>query len=165
MQLESFFIEEQIRGLLAQQFEEQAFQDCFLVELHLHPGNKLAVFVDSDSGMTLEKCRRINRFLESRLDENGWLGTEYGLEVSSPGLDRPLTLHRQYVKNIGRELSLALQDGQQLSGKLEGVGENSITLSRQVVVKEGKRNRKTVETMEIPLESILKALVTISFNG
>ncbi|MEY3051505.1 MAG: hypothetical protein RLY31_1290 [Bacteroidota bacterium] len=165
MHLESFFIEEQIRGLLAQQFEEQAFQDCFLVELHLHPGNKLVVYVDCDSGMTLEKCRRINRFLEAHLDENGWLGTQYGLEVSSPGLDRPLTLRRQYVKNIGRELAITLQDGQPLSGKLEAVGETSVTLSRQVVTKEGKRNRKTMETMEVPLESIRKALVAIRFNG
>ncbi|MEY3367493.1 MAG: hypothetical protein RI973_648 [Bacteroidota bacterium] len=165
MKLEAFFIEEKIYGLLAEKFQEEAFQDCFLVELNLHRGNKLEVFIDCDSGMTLEKCQRISRYLESHLDEQAWLGDNYVLEVSSPDLGRPLKLKRQYAKNIGRKLAVTRQSGEVVNGVLKAAGEDSITLEETVVRKEGKSKKKEQVQTEIPFDDIKKAMVTISFQG
>lgn len=162
-QLDSFFIEEKIHELLAAKFQEETFQDCFLVEFNLHTGNKLEVFVDSDSGVTLEKCRRISRYLESYIDEEGWLGEKYTLEVSSPGLGRPLKLKRQYLKNIGRKVEVTLTDGEVKTGILKSADESVITLQEVMVRKEGKKKKKEVVLTEIPFDSIKKTMIVISF--
>jgi len=83
-------ITERIAQLLEEKYStDEAFADCFNVEIELKPGQKLYVFADSDTGMTFEKCQKLSRFLESHLDTNGWLGDKYLLEVSSPGIGRP----------------------------------------------------------------------------
>ena len=87
-------IEQTIPQLLAEKFQESEFDDFFLVDLKLGINNKLEVFVDSDSQVTFEKCRKISRFLEEHLDQEGWLGDRYVLEVSSPGVGRPLKFLR-----------------------------------------------------------------------
>jgi ribosome maturation factor RimP len=161
--LDAFFIEEKIHELLAAKFQEETFQDCFLVEFNLHTGNKLEVFMDSDSGLTLEKCQRISRYLESHIDEEGWLGEKYTLEVSSPGLSRPLKLKRQYLKNIGRKVEVTFNNGEVKTGLLKAADESAFTLEETVVKKEGKKKKKEVVLTEIPYDSIKKTMIIISF--
>lgn len=162
--MDVLFIEEKINHLLADKFQEAEFSDCFLVGLELHKDNKLDVFVDSDSGLSLDKCRQISRYLESFIDEENWFGEKYTLEVSSPGLSKPLKLIRQYKKNIGRELEVTLEDDSGKTGELKVVTDTSITLEEIVVIKEGKKKKKMLLQSEIPFESIKKALVVISFK-
>ena len=162
--LEAYFIEEKIHRLLATKFQEEHFTDCYLVGFELHKHNKLEVFVDSDSGLTLDKCQRISRYLESFIDEEGWFDGKYTLEVSSPGLSRPLKLKRQYKKNIGRELEVSLNDGTKKTGVLKAVGEELITLEETVVLKEGKKKKKSVVQTELPFDRIKKTFVAISFK-
>lgn len=161
--LDLFFLEERISDLLDTKFQEQAFQDCFLVELHLHGGNKLEVFIDCDKGVTLEKCRQISRFLESHIEENQWLGAKYTLDVSSPGLSRPLKLWRQYRKNTGRNVAVTLKTGVLHKGLLKEVHEEHIVLVEQQKEKVGKK-KKTVEVhTELPFEQIEKTMILVSF--
>ena len=156
-------IEERIETLLQQKFQEDAFQDCFLVEIKFHPNNKLEVFIDSDTGITFNTCRQISRYLEAEIDTNNWLGPKYVLEVSSPGISRPLKLPRQYRKNIGRKLKVKLLEGGEQAGHLIQVEENHIVLEDKVRVKEGKKKvTKTIQT-EIPFDQIKKAIVQVSF--
>lgn len=161
--VDTFFIEEKIHELLAAKFQEETFQDCFLVEFNLHQGNKLEVFMDCDSGLTLSKCQQISRYLESSLDEQGWLGESYVLEVSSPGLSRPLKFRRQYVKNIGRNLEITLDGGNVKTGVLKSVNESSIILEEKAIITEGKKKKKTVVQTELPFDHIKKAMIVISF--
>lgn len=160
--LDAFFIEEKIYGLLAEKFQEETFQDCFLVEFN-HSGNKLEVFIDSDTGLTLEKCQRISRYLESHIDEEGWLGEQYVLEVSSPGLSRPLKLTRQYLKNVGRKVEVTFNNGEIRTGLLKAANESGITLEEIVVKKTGKKKKKEVVLTEIPFDDIKKTMLIISF--
>ena len=68
-------VTERISRLLEEKFAtDEAFADCFMVEIELKGGQHLNVFADSDSGMTFEKCQGLSRYLEKYLDENGWLG-------------------------------------------------------------------------------------------
>jgi ribosome maturation factor RimP len=157
-------IEHNIESLLAAKFQEEEFQDCFLIEVNHHPGNKLDVFIDSDTGVTFEKCQKISRYLESILDEKGWLGDNYVLEVSSPGSSRPLIMPRQYRKNTGRTLEITLLDGNRREGALSEVQEDQVILTETVVEKEGKKKIKKQVLTPIPFDQIKKAIVKISFK-
>ncbi len=78
---------------------------AFLVDVQVRNerGGKLVqLFVDTDRGITIEQCSEISRELLREFDEQRFLEGNYRLEVSSPGIDRPLKLLRQYTKNIGR---------------------------------------------------------------
>ncbi len=156
-------VETQLTALLAQKFEEEDFQDCFLVDLTLSPSKKLEVLVDTDSGITLDRCKKISRWLEAHLDESGWLGDTYALEVSSPGVGRPLKLVRQFRQNIGRTVETSLKSGVALSGKLIAVSDDDFTIEYITTVKEGKKNKKeTIQTV-LPFGEVTKTIVKISF--
>ncbi|HFA47458.1 MAG TPA: hypothetical protein ENJ95_00415, partial [Bacteroidetes bacterium] len=151
--MDAFFIEEKINHLLAEKFQEEDFTDCFLVGIELHK-NKLDVFIDSDSGLSLRQCQGVSRYLESYLDEEQVLGEKYTLEVSSPGLSRPLKMVRQYKKNIGRKLKIALQDGTEKTAELKAVGESSITVEEILTVREKKKKKKITVQTELPFDEI-----------
>jgi len=156
---------ERINQLLEEKFvTDDAFSDCFVVEIELKSSNKLYVFLDSDSGMTFEKCQKLSRYLEGFIDSGGWLGDKYVLEVSSPGISRPLKFQRQYVKNIGRKLEVVLSiDKTKVIGLLKEVADGGIVLTNEVVEKEGKKKiKKQVETI-VKFDNIEKAIVKIEF--
>lgn len=157
-------IVEKIEQLLAEKFSEPDFADCFVVEIKLEQSEqRLEVYVDSDSGMDFSKCQKISRYLEPFLDEGGWLGSTYVLEVSSPGIERPLKFHCQYHRNIGRTLQINLKEGDPREGILKTVNPESIILEQEIKVKEGKRNKKEIIQTVIPFEHITKAIVKITF--
>ncbi len=154
---------EKIRKLLAVKLQEEAFQDCFLIEIKLHQNNKLAVFLDCDSGLTHGKCKQISRYLESTLDEKKWLGEHYILEVSSPGIGKPLQLKRQYHNNLGRKIEVTFPDGNTKTGLLKKVNDDSIIVEEKIKTKEGKKKKTELVQTEILFENIKKTMVLISF--
>jgi ribosome maturation factor RimP len=157
-------IEEKIKTLLAEKFVEPEFLDCFLVDITLDK-TKLELFLDSDSGMTFEKCQRISRALEATMDTEKWLGEEYTLEVSSPGISRPLKFPRQYKKNIGRTLELMLVNEDAIqTGILKEVTDAHIVIEFTKKVKEGKKNRVEIQQITAPYDTIKKAVIKISFK-
>lgn len=101
----------------------------FLVEIKIKPTNNVKVFLDGDQGITIEKCISINRALYKLLEESQLFPEgDFSLEVSSPGLDEPLKLYRQYVKNTGRLVEVVLKDGRKMDGKLLEVNETSLVI-------------------------------------
>ncbi|PPK84617.1 ribosome maturation factor RimP [Neolewinella xylanilytica] len=156
-------MEEKITNLLETYFATEAeFQDCFVVDIN-HSNKKLEVFVDSDSAMTFAKCQRISRYLEGYLDEQKPLGEEYVLDVSSPGVDRPLKFYRQYLKNVGRTLEVTTTDGETYTGQLKEASPSEIVLEAKMRVQEGKRKKTVVEDIRIANDAIKKSIVKISF--
>ena len=156
---------DRISELLDQKYkEDENFQDCFTIEIELKPGNKLNVFVDADSGINFGKCQQLSRYLESHLDTNGWLGERYVLEVSSPGLSRPLRFFRQYHNNVGRNVETTLKDGTVQKGKLIAAEEQQITLSQEKTEKQGKKKTKVTVETRIAFEDIEKTLIKPSFK-
>ncbi|NND05764.1 MAG: ribosome maturation factor RimP [Saprospiraceae bacterium] len=136
----------------------------FLVDLDWRSSsNRLVVYLDSDEGVTLEACQAISRSLESALDVEGLLGEEYALDVSSPGLDRPLTSLRQYQKNKGRLLNIILKEGLAMKGRLSEVNEESITIEPQV--RKGKQKAFSWgQKKEINFSEIEKTFVEVRFK-
>lgn len=156
-------MEERINDILDELFATEEYADCFLVEVK-HSGNKVEVFVDSDDRMDFDKCRSISRHLEQvYLDAEKPLGDNYTLDVSSPGVGRPLKFYRQYPKNVGRTLEVTTTEGEEYSGKLTTVTPTQIVLEAKVRRKEGKRKKTVVEEIEIDFDAIKKSIVKISF--
>ena len=151
---------EEIQNLLTEKFREEGFLDCFLVSFEQHNKN-IQVFIDADSGVNFEKCQKISRYLESVFDETSWFGADYVLEVSSPGIDRPLIFPRQYLKNIGRELQVKLSDDSEITGSIIDVNELGVTLSREEIRKEGKNKIKEIIETQLPYSSIKEAKIVI----
>lgn len=106
----------------------------------------LRVFIDKPGGITINDCETLSRRMDSLLDKHDWIKDQYYLEVSSPGLDRPLKKPSDFEKNIGKRVEVKLyqlMDGEKLfAGKLlSKVGEN-ITIQldnqEQMVFKESQ---------------------------
>ncbi len=120
---------------------------------------RIMVILDGDASITIDDCAKLSRELSGVLEENGLAGENYLLEVSTPGLDHPLKLKRQYKKNIGRNVKVKFQD-KQVEGKLTTVNEGSITLDQEV----GKGKKKEIQTVEIQFSEIDKTFVLVSFK-
>jgi ribosome maturation factor RimP len=126
-------ITENIRQLVSAIIEGS---DIFLVDVVLRgerTSKVIEVYVDTDTGISLDECSRISRELSATLDETDIMTGRYRLDVSSPGLDRPLQLRRQYEKNIGRLCRvIAEENGGKITreGILESVSGESIQLKK-----------------------------------
>ena len=106
-------------------------KDLFLVDMKLKGaiGNqKLLVFIDGDDGLNIDRCGQISKKIGMLLEEQEVIESKYTLEVSSPGLDFPITNKRQYKKNIDRKLAINLKEGSRVEGKLIAVGEEGLSI-------------------------------------
>lgn len=154
--------EEQITSLLEDYFAEGELKDCFITELTVS-GNKISVFVDSDSEMGFDRCRKISRFLEHHFDETQVFGEKYTLDVSSPGVGKPLKFKRQYAKNVGRTVEVSLKEGGKVKGLLKSVSPEGIAVEFIIKEKIGKKNVKKTILQEIEDDHIDKLIVKVSF--
>lgn len=134
----------------------------FLVEVVVSNRNlsKITVIIDGDKGISIDDCGRISRGLSEKLDELDFGTDHYVLEVSTPGLDHPLKLKRQFQKNTGRGLKIHLRDKRIIEGKLADVEDEKITVRQQE--KEGKMIVEKEVT--IAFEEIERAFVVVSFK-
>jgi len=135
--------------------------DLFLVEVKMHGNGKLTILVDGDQGVAIQDCVAISRHVGFHLEEENTIETAYNLEVSSPGLDTPIQLLRQYQKNAGRSLSIKLKDGSRLEGKLIKAEADQITIEE--IKKEKGKKAQTVER-ELAFDNIAESKVLISFK-
>ncbi len=134
--------------------------DCFLVDCWIKPTNNIRVAVDADGGLPIEKCVSLNRRLYKQIEEAGlYPDGHFSLEVSSPGLDEPLKMHRQYVKNISRPVEILLLDGTVTEGVLTAVNEKEV----EVAETKGKNKKKEVVQHTIPFINIKSTKIQIKF--
>ncbi len=90
------------------------------------------VFVDTDEGITITRCAEISRDIGTELERLAVINEPYELEISSPGIDRPLKLLRQYRKNIGRRYRVEYwqeNERRSLKGTLAAVDGDRITFT------------------------------------
>ena len=152
-------IEKRVTELVEEKIADRP--DLFLVDVKMHTNGKLIVLVDGDKGIGIADCAQISRHVGFHLEEENVVDTAYNLEVSSPGVDAPLILPRQYVKNVGRSLAIKMADGSKKEGKLTGMTEDAV-----IIEEINKQKGKKAETIEsvIPLTQITETKVLISFK-
>ncbi len=147
---------ETIKKLIEPLLEE----DVFLVDMKVKPTNNFKIYLDADGGLAIEKCIKINRALYKKMEEEGlYPDGDFSLEVSSPGIDEPLKLRRQYNKNIGRNIEVKLKDGSVKEGTLSNVSEEDITLE----FTEGKGKKAVQQQLQLPFSEIQQTKVLIKF--
>ena len=113
----------------------------------------LRVAIDKDGGVTMDDIADATREVSRVLDETDVMGQQaYTLEVSSPGVDRPLTLPRHWRRNEGRLVKVTVADGESLTGRLVGSDDAAATLEV-----DGARR-------EVAYADVAKALVQVEFN-
>lgn len=147
-------LEKKVEALLSDE------PDHFLVEIRIKPTNNIKVFIDGNQGISIEKLVQYNRRLYRQLEEeNLYPNGDFSLEVSSPGLDEPLKLHRQYLKNVGRFVEVTDAEGKKTEGKLISADEQGIVVEEQ----KGKGKKMELVQHAIPFSSIKATRVQIKF--
>ena len=123
----------------------------YLVEISISGDNRISVEIDKEEGsVAIEDCISVSRNIEHNLDREE---EDFSLEVSSAGLDKPLRVFKQYVKNVGREVKVQKKEhGKSVQGVLKSVDEKGLLVEvteKQRV--EGKKKKIWI-TEEIPIE-------------
>jgi ribosome maturation factor RimP len=119
----------------------------------------LDLYIDNRQGVTLEDCSKIHREILDEAQTDKFLSDVYRLDVSSPGVDRPLTFNWQYDKHVGRILSVLVRDGSEQRGKLLEVTEVDISVAPL-----GSKGKQRVfsESLRIPFDLIVSSTVEVS---
>ncbi len=130
-------------------------ESAFLVSIVLTSNNNITVKVDSFEGLNFERLKMINRKVETLLDREV---EDFSLMVSSPGLDQPLKVHKQYLLNLNRTVKVLNKDNQTVVGVLTAVDDDKITLQT-------KASKKVPsETIVIAFADVLETKVEIQFK-
>lgn len=128
-----------------------------LIEFRVkHRGRTLVFEIIADKamgGITVGECSMINRNVVKRLEGESFLGQDYVVEVSSPGIDRPLKTQKDFLRVIGRKVRFYF--GEPVDNKREYIGIIKAVDERQVMIEAGST------PMSIPLEKIHKAVQMI----
>ena len=150
-------LKDQISELVTPAVTEQGF---YLEDVHVAtPGSHRIVtcIVDGDSALNLDQVTSVSRIISELLDEATFMGeTPFTLEVTSPGVDRPLTVPRHFAKNVDRLLKVIKVDGSEVTGRILSNTDEDVTLT--VTIK--KETREEV----ISIAEIKRAVVEIEFN-
>jgi ribosome maturation factor RimP len=150
-------ITDQIAQLVTPAVQAQGF---FLEEVLLvSPGKHRIVtcIVDGQSSLNMDQVTAVSRAISELLDEAAFMGeAPFTLEVTSPGVDRPLTKPRHFAKNVDRLLKVMRTDGEVVTGRISGNTETELTLS--------VTEKKEVKEVVIALADIKRATVEIEFN-
>ncbi|MEI7581070.1 ribosome maturation factor RimP [Runella sp.] len=153
-------VKEKIIALLSTLLEDDTF---FIVEVQVSPSKirpKVTVLIDSDAGISIDECAEISRKLDDLIEAEELIPHAYTLEVSSPGVDYPLAMPRQFRKNIGRTLRIVLKDGIEKKGQLQSATEEGFMLLEEV--KKKKKDQLPVELF-FAYADISKVEVQIKF--
>ena len=150
-------LKDQISELVTPAVSDQGF---YLEDVHVAtPGSHRIVtcIVDGDASLNLDQVTSVSRVISELLDEAAFMGeTPFTLEVTSPGVDRPLTQPRHFAKNVDRLLRIIKLDGSEVTGRILSNTDQDVTLT--VAVK-----KETIE-QTVSLIDIKRAVVEIEFH-
>ena len=156
----SSMLKNKVDQLLKNALEER--QDLFLINMTMGADNAIKVIIDGDNGVLVGDCMFISRSIEHNLDREE---EDFSLEVLSAGAASPLTMPRQYKKNIGRNLEVKTNGDNNIEGQLVEANEKSIQLKWKTREPKPIGKGKVTVTKEatIALEDIKEAKVKIKF--
>lgn len=150
-------LKDQISELISPALQEAGY---FLEDINVvSPGNHriVTVIVDGESALNLDQVTVASKLVSALVDEASFMGeTPFTLEVTSPGIDRPLTLPRHFAKNLTRLLKITKSDGSVITGRIASNTDSDVTLT--VVEK------KETKEVAVALSDIKRAVVEIEFN-
>jgi ribosome maturation factor RimP len=113
----------------------------FLVSVKVSNVNRIIVLADKNEGITIDECAAIHRHIENGLDREK---EDFELQVSSPGLDMPFVVIKQYLKNMGKKVEVTDNEESKFIGKLKNVTEGGFELETEI-----KTKGRTIELKDI----------------
>jgi ribosome maturation factor RimP len=151
---------EKVAQLLKSALEEN--KSLFLIDLNISEDNQIRVILDGDKGVTVDDCIAVSRQIEHNLDREEY---DFSLEVMSAGVSEPLTLPRQYKKNIGRTLKIKTKNNEKFEGELTAATQESCTLkwTAREPKPVGKGKITVQKEATLPYTDIMEAKVMITF--
>jgi ribosome maturation factor RimP len=142
--------------LLGEEFARAGYEiEDVVIDARARPP-RITVVADGDTALDLDTIATLSRSASTLLDGLDSFADRYVLEVSSPGVERPLTSEKHFRRARGRKVELALSDGSRLTGRVGQARGDAIAL----VVREGR----DWAVREIPLVEITKAVVQVEFS-
>jgi ribosome maturation factor RimP len=149
----------QVIELLDGEFARAGYEiEDVVIDARVQPP-RITVIADGDTALDLDTIAELSRSASSVLDAVESVEGRYVLEVSSPGVDRPLTTAKHFRRARGRKIELALTDGTQVTGRVGEMREDTLSL----VVRDDRARGWTVRP--ISLDQILKAVVQVEFSA
>ncbi|HWS93369.1 MAG TPA: ribosome maturation factor RimP [Mycobacterium sp.] len=146
----------QVFELLGGEFARAGYEiEDVVIDTRTRPP-RITVVADGDNTLDLDTIATLSRSASALLDGLDSIRHPYVLEVSSPGVDRPLTSEKHFRRARGRKAEVALSDGSQLTGRIGETRDQAIAL----VVREGR----DWTVRQIPLTEIVKAVVQVEFS-
>ncbi len=147
--------EQRTEALLLPMLEERRFE-LVDVEFVKEAGNwYLRVYIDKQGGVTIDDCELVSRWLSDRLDEQDFIDETYILEVSSPGLGRPLKKDKDLERSLGEAVEVkvfkAIDRQKEFTGTLKAWDKTSVTLESE-------------EQAELVIERENIALIRLAFD-
>jgi ribosome maturation factor RimP len=149
---------------LAQERINELEKGLFVVDINISSANNIQLFLDSESGkVSIQDCVSVSRNIEHNLDRDQ---EDFQLSVSSAGMDQPFKVHKQYIKNIGREVKVIFNEHGSQEGKIIAVDSEKVILEQETKEKiEGKKKKElVVNKYEIPFTDIKQTKLVISFK-
>ncbi len=150
--------EKQIKKWAEEQLEGT---DRFVIHVKVSTDNAINVIVDSDTGVSIDNCIALSRYIEHQLDRDE---EDFELKVLSSGLEFPFSMLRQYKKYIGKRIQLKLENDSEKKGILQEANNEYIILQEETE----KRYKKTIkritgESVRISMDEIKEAKAVIEF--
>ena len=146
----------QVIELLDDEFARAGFEiEEVVIDQRSQPP-RITVIADGDTALDLDTVAELSRSAASLLDAEPAIAGAYVLEVSSPGVDRPLTSEKHFRRAQGRKAELALTDGSQITGRVGETRDGTVN----VVV----RDRRDWSVRPIALSDVAKAVVQVEFS-
>lgn len=146
----------QVIELLGDEFARAGYEiEDVVIDGRTRPP-RITVVADGDKALDLDTIATLSRSASTLLDGMDGIGDRYVLEVSSPGVDRPLTSAKHFRRARGRKVDVLLSDGSRLTGRVGKTHDHAVAL----VVRDGRDYR----VRDIPLADITKAVVQVEFS-
>jgi ribosome maturation factor RimP len=148
----------QVIELLDDEFARAGYEiEDVVIDARARPP-RIRVITDGDTGLDLDTIAALSRSASTLLDAVKSIQGRYVLEVSSPGVDRPLTSEKHFRRARARKVELALADGTQVIGRVGEVCDGMLRL----VVRDDRARDWAVRA--VPLDDVVKAVVQVEFS-
>lgn len=148
---------------LAQERIAEHDQLLYIVELSVRQGNNILVEIDREEGyVSIDDCVAISRNIEHNLDREQ---EDFSLEVSSAGIDQPLRVYKQFIKNVGRKVKVKFPEKGSVEGVILSANENEfkIEIKEKKSIEGRKKKEWITEEITLPYSNVKETKLIISF--
>ena len=143
---------------------EELDNGLFIVDIKISSRNAILVELEKEEGyVSIDDCVRVSRNIEHNLDRDK---EDFELSVTSAGLDKPFVVKKQYIKNIGQQVKVKLNNGEKVEGTLKVVEDEFFIVETERKERlEGKKKKvKIIEDQKVMFDQVKETKIVISFK-